>query len=376
LDPEEASKAYQDLHQNTNWEKTAKINRWVSLTHENLRKDYKYRDAPGEAVVGFGETVQRLQRKAEAWIAQKTGQTVHFNVCLLNFYENGQQRIGWHADREEIGRTTPIASVSLGATRQFLIRSKTQGVQDRAALPLTSGSLVIMDNVCQLRYLHSIPRENDASDGRINLTFRCKEESTAGEEEHDRRDNWLDALVDGVVPDAAAWSAKNANQSANRTSIVFGDGVVYGYDLDATTIRYLVKTNLGAECYCAAELQEMFHGLAEVDIVARPCGMDGFVAVCAENDLLVDSYIVDLLLQLKTAHHVLQYHAHFDLETLTNEVETTTKLISGETVYQYFRKQLVEGTVSLPSVAKAETFRVTCERFGGPHTFNSAEIEL
>lgn len=32
-------------------------------------------------------------------------------------YENGMKSIGYHSDREEKGKETPIASISLGATR-------------------------------------------------------------------------------------------------------------------------------------------------------------------------------------------------------------------------------------------------------------------
>jgi 2OG-Fe(II) oxygenase superfamily len=158
LPSDQADVLYQDLFRNTKWEKTAKINRWVSLYHE-LRKsndpedaadtddengkpinpttdddglNYKYRDAPGDAVVGYTETIRSLQRLAEGWYRRETGRTVLFNVCLLNFYENGEQAIGWHSDREEIGRTTPIASISLGAPRQFHIRARENGVHDRA----------------------------------------------------------------------------------------------------------------------------------------------------------------------------------------------------------------------------------------------------
>lgn len=74
---------------------------------------------------------------------------------------------------EEIGRSTPIASVSLGAPRRFLLRGMTKR-EDNAAITLANGSLTIMENECQHRYVHCIPREQDVADGRINLTFRCK----------------------------------------------------------------------------------------------------------------------------------------------------------------------------------------------------------
>ena len=65
----------------------------------------------------------KVKVAAERWYRDKTGVSLSFNVCLGNYYEDGQHRIGWHTDREEIGRTTPIASVSLGAERRFLVRA-------------------------------------------------------------------------------------------------------------------------------------------------------------------------------------------------------------------------------------------------------------
>ena len=250
LRKEDAERYYEDLLKNIKWEKTAKINRWVSLHHElEGVQDYKYRDAPGASQPGFIDTIDTIRQRAEEWYEKETSKEVHFNVCLLNLYEDGHQRIGWHSDREEIGRTTPIASVSLGATRKFLLRGKENGVQDRANLDLKNGSLVIMENECQMSYLHSVPKQNDVEHGRINLTFRCKSDSvlTAGEVEHEIRDNWLKNITDGAKPDSNAWSSP-LPVTQNSTPGVFGDNIPTG-DLDEefNTIQFLVKTNLGAE---------------------------------------------------------------------------------------------------------------------------------
>jgi alkylated DNA repair dioxygenase AlkB len=49
----------------------------------------------------------------------------HFNGCLLNLYRHGDDRMGWHADDEpEIDQRAPIASLSLGATRDFQLRHR------------------------------------------------------------------------------------------------------------------------------------------------------------------------------------------------------------------------------------------------------------
>ena len=90
----------------------------------------------------------------------------------------------WHTDREEIGRATPIASVSLGATRTFLLRHKLNGMSDRASVEMEAGSVLYMENVCQTEYLHSVPKQSEVAGGRINLTFRCK---AAGQDQRSLR---------------------------------------------------------------------------------------------------------------------------------------------------------------------------------------------
>ncbi len=379
LNSTEANDAYEYLLRNTKWEKTAKINRWVAL-HEMRNVDstdesdgYKYRDAPGAPKMGFNDTILEIKRRAEEWYQRHSGKSVEFNVCLLNFYEDGQQRIGWHSDREEIGRDTPIASVSLGATRSFLVRAKQDGVRDRVKLELSSGSMVLMENICQHLYLHSIPKQSEVTGGRINLTFRCKSGATAGEEEHERRDNWLSDIIDGAEPSMEAWVASDSTEKH-----VFGDGVRFG-DVNLP-IHFVVRTNLGAECYCAAEILELLSTQFNCwTVVARPLGMDGFVACAAEatNDIIEKTS--SFLLKLKSAHHVLKYHDHFDLIDLVNEKSTEPKSVDGESFYQFFKQRLSDGTASIKSLNELNevggSFRVTCSRIGGPHSFRAPDVE-
>ena len=397
---EEASQFYDDLLQSTKWEKTAKINRWVAL-HELLigsedSASYKYRDAPGAPQAGFSATLMKLKEKAEEWYYRnnttetENKQKVEFTVCLLNFYEDGQQRIGWHSDREEIGRTTPIASISLGATRKFLIRAKVDGVRDRATIEMESGSLVWMENRCQHDYVHSVPKENEVTEGRINLTFRCKstgEQNTAGEEEHIKRDTWLETIIDGVTPNVASYNATltaTTGPAVNGEVSVFGDGVTKGIVAEGHTMHFLIKANVGAECYCAAETIEVVKGLGNWDVVARPLFLDGYVACCAPPDSIDQDSISatsKALLNLRSAHYIMDYYVHFDLQDLVNDEFPEPKLVDGETVYQYFKKRLVEKTISVKSLEDLQnseeggSFRVTCERIGGPHAFRAPNIE-
>jgi alkylated DNA repair dioxygenase AlkB len=102
-------------------------------------------------------------------VSQNSG--IQFNSLLLNWYRDGKDSIGFHTDAEpELGKNPVIASVSLGATRQFImkhIESKEQIIYD-----LPHGSLLIMGGTSQHHWLHGVPKAKEEVGGRINLTFR------------------------------------------------------------------------------------------------------------------------------------------------------------------------------------------------------------
>ncbi len=94
-----------------------------------------------------------------------------FNSVLANLYRDGADAMGWHADDEpELGAAPVIASLSLGATRRFLLRAR-QG-DARLALELPHGSLLVMAGGTQSAYRHALPRTRRPLGPRINLTFR------------------------------------------------------------------------------------------------------------------------------------------------------------------------------------------------------------
>jgi len=99
-----------------------------------------------------------------------------FNSVLANAYRDGRDSMGWHSDDEkELGPRPVIASLSLGAPRRFLLRSKArpQGTTARSiARVLEHGSLLLMKAGCQQRYQHTLPRTRREVGLRINLTFR------------------------------------------------------------------------------------------------------------------------------------------------------------------------------------------------------------
>ncbi|KAH6717846.1 DNA repair family protein-like protein [Leptodontidium sp. MPI-SDFR-AT-0119] len=108
-----------------------------------------------------------------------------FNFCLVNYYASGSDSISYHSDDEKfLGELPAIASFSLGAKRDFLMKHKPVAPNDNAPpqpetkpikLPLASGDMVLMRGKTQANWLHSIPKrtgKNAEDGGRINITFR------------------------------------------------------------------------------------------------------------------------------------------------------------------------------------------------------------
>jgi alkylated DNA repair dioxygenase AlkB len=95
-----------------------------------------------------------------------------FNSVLCNLYRNGEDGMGWHADDEpELGPEPVIASITLGATRDFALRRKGE-TRQWGTLPLPHGSLLLMNAGMQTHWQHAIPKRAGVSAERINLTFR------------------------------------------------------------------------------------------------------------------------------------------------------------------------------------------------------------
>jgi len=96
-----------------------------------------------------------------------------FNSVLLNYYRDGRDSVDWHADDEkELGPHPIIAAVSLGAERLFELKKKSPPGSGKYQISLTSGSLLVMGNSFQNRWLHRVPKVKNLELPRISLTFR------------------------------------------------------------------------------------------------------------------------------------------------------------------------------------------------------------
>ena len=94
-----------------------------------------------------------------------------FNSVLLTYYRNGEDFVPWHADDEiELGDAPIIASLSLGASREFHYRRKESGEQ--GSMQLHDGELIVMQPAFQQYWEHCIPSQIEVVEPRINLTFR------------------------------------------------------------------------------------------------------------------------------------------------------------------------------------------------------------
>ncbi|MEB3233976.1 MAG: alpha-ketoglutarate-dependent dioxygenase AlkB [Cyanobacteriota bacterium] len=99
------------------------------------------------------------------------------NSLLLNFYRDGADAMGCHADDEpELEPGASIVSLSLGATRTLRFKPKPRsGVAAGSpglSLELGHGDVLLMDPPTQQHWLHELPRRKRVDQPRINLTFR------------------------------------------------------------------------------------------------------------------------------------------------------------------------------------------------------------
>ena len=115
-----------------------------------------------------------------------------FNFVLVNRYKDGYDHMGEHRDNEqELVPIAPIASLSFGQTRDFVLRHRdscgrrggrgggggSRGgtgacVEEPVKLELGHGSLLVMCPPTNSMWYHSLPVRRRALHPRINLTFR------------------------------------------------------------------------------------------------------------------------------------------------------------------------------------------------------------
>ena len=187
LSNEQANKLYSELKDSVLWEQKFYTNYKTGEKFPQPRLTAWYADNPNMEYSYSGVT-----QKVYPWtpilidIKNKIEEITKssYNSVLLNFYRNGSDSVGSHADDEkELGINANIASLSLGETRAFEL-SNYKVPKDKSIcnlnekdlthyeFPLSNGSLLVMSGTTQHYWKHAVPKSKSISNGRINLTFR------------------------------------------------------------------------------------------------------------------------------------------------------------------------------------------------------------
>ena len=96
-----------------------------------------------------------------------------FNSVLCNYYRDGSDSMGMHADDEpELGAQPVIASLSLGQVRTLRFKHRCDREQSDIRVPLEDGSLLLMAGDTQRYWKHGIAKTRKPCGPRVNLTFR------------------------------------------------------------------------------------------------------------------------------------------------------------------------------------------------------------
>ena len=94
------------------------------------------------------------------------------NNCLINFYLDGQSKMGFHSDQTDILEAgTGVAIVSLGETRTLRFRENADKT-NTMDYPLASGSPFYMTQEVQEVWQHAVTKSSTEK-GRMSLTFRA-----------------------------------------------------------------------------------------------------------------------------------------------------------------------------------------------------------
>jgi alkylated DNA repair dioxygenase AlkB len=168
----ESDSLFQELLQNILWQQDEitvygkkHLQPRLTALYGNEGKPYSY----STIVMQPHDWTESLQ-KIKSLVESASG--TNFTSVLLNYYRNGRDSNGWHADNEkELGTNPIIASISLGAQRSFQLKHNTDPNLKKTII-LEHGSLLLMKGATQHFWKHQIPKTTKHIEPRINLTFR------------------------------------------------------------------------------------------------------------------------------------------------------------------------------------------------------------
>lgn len=172
LSNEEADSLFQKLQENIPWQQDEitiygkkHLQPRLTALYGNEGKPYSYSNIIMQPH-SWTLTLQKIKSLVENIC------DTNFTTVLLNYYRNGNDGNGWHADNEkELGTNPIIASLSLGAERNFQLKHNLDTTQKKNII-LENGSLLLMKGTTQHFWKHQVPKTSKAVEPRINLTFR------------------------------------------------------------------------------------------------------------------------------------------------------------------------------------------------------------
>jgi alkylated DNA repair dioxygenase AlkB len=172
LSKKEADSLFQELLENTPWQQDEitvygkkHLQPRLTALYGNEGKHYSYSNITMQPH-SWTLTLQKIKS-----LVENISET-NFTTVLLNYYRDGSDSNGWHADNEkELGTNPVIASLSLGAERSFQLKHNSD-VSQKKTIILENGSLLLMKGTTQHFWKHQIPKTAKPVAPRINLTFR------------------------------------------------------------------------------------------------------------------------------------------------------------------------------------------------------------
>lgn len=169
----EADRYFEQLLETTPWRADTMTIHGKAIPLPRLQAWYCDHDWPlhysGMTVPALGFTP--VLRSIRTRVGELSGRD--FNSVLVNCYRDGNDSVGWHSDDEaEWGPNPVIASLSFGATRDFVLKHRRDKREKPVTCPLTHGSLLLMGDTVQNTWRHQLPKRRGVTTPRVNLTFR------------------------------------------------------------------------------------------------------------------------------------------------------------------------------------------------------------
>jgi alkylated DNA repair dioxygenase AlkB len=159
LSPNTATKLYQQLCDQIDWDERISARKTACYGLAYNYSGLVYEDQPMHDLL--------------VPICEQLATTLGFkpNSCLINFYEDGRAKMGFHSDEiDNLEAGTEIIIISLGVERKLSFRSKAD-YEDRRYYLLPHGSMLHMSQRTQEHWSHAIKRATVTA-GRISLTLR------------------------------------------------------------------------------------------------------------------------------------------------------------------------------------------------------------